>query len=97
VQQLRALINYKKLKADKWPQLKTKAQLLQKWEEVKECTVPVDWDVPMQPSERESEALIALLALVAGDSKDEEIEEYMVWEVSTTAKGATKNALQHAP
>ncbi len=42
VQQLRALINYKKLKADKWPQLKTKAQLLQKWEEVKECTVPVD-------------------------------------------------------
>lgn len=28
VQQFRALVNYKKLKTDKWLQLKTKAQLL---------------------------------------------------------------------
>jgi hypothetical protein len=78
VQQLRALVNYKKFKTDKWPQLKTKAQLLQKWEEVKDHTAPVDRDVLIQPSERENEALIALLALVAGDDEDEEIEEYMV-------------------
>ncbi len=39
-QQLRALVSYKKMKLDKWPQLKNKTQLLEKWEEVKSCGIP---------------------------------------------------------
>ena len=40
VQQLRALVSYKKTKSDKWPQLKNKTQLLEKWEEVKSRGIP---------------------------------------------------------
>jgi len=36
VAQLRALISYKKTKEDKWPQLKTRAQMLQVWEQIKD-------------------------------------------------------------
>jgi hypothetical protein len=35
VAQLKALVNYKKRKTDKWAQPKTRAQLLEKWEEIK--------------------------------------------------------------
>ena len=40
VQQLKALVSYKKTKSDRWPQLKNKAQLLEKWEEVKSRGIP---------------------------------------------------------
>ncbi len=40
VQQLKALVSYKKMKRDWWPQLKNKAQLLEKWEEVKSHGIP---------------------------------------------------------
>jgi hypothetical protein len=40
VQQLRALVSYKKTRSDRWPQLKNKIQLLEKWEEVKSHGVP---------------------------------------------------------
>jgi hypothetical protein len=39
VQQLWALVSYKKRKTDKWPQLKTRAQLLEVWEQIKDRLV----------------------------------------------------------
>ena len=40
VQQLKALVSYKETESDRWPKLKNKAQLLEKWEEVKSCGIP---------------------------------------------------------
>jgi hypothetical protein len=72
------LVTYKKLKTDKWPQLKTKAQLLEKWKEVKHHTVPQQQDMK---SQSKNEASIALLALIGGnnegeDENDEEINVF---------------------
>jgi hypothetical protein len=39
VPQLKGLVCYKKLKTNKWPHLKNRAQLLEKWEEVKDRAV----------------------------------------------------------
>jgi hypothetical protein len=39
VPQLKAIVSYKKLKTDKRPLLKNRAQRLEKWEEEKDCAV----------------------------------------------------------
>ena len=72
VPQLRALVSYKKLKTDKWPQLKTKAQLLEKWEEVKLRVVPQNDSVMQSSSQSETEASMALMALLGTDNEEEE-------------------------
>jgi hypothetical protein len=77
VAQLRALVSYKKLKTDKWPQLKTRSQLLEKWEEVKNRTSPQNHDVVQASSQSETDASIALLELVGRDEQ-EEIELHVV-------------------
>jgi hypothetical protein len=82
VQQLWALVSYKKLKMDKWPQLKNRAQLLEKWEEVKDHTVPQNGEAVRASLQGEADASIALLALVAGgenEESEEDIELHVVW------------------
>jgi hypothetical protein len=74
VPQLKALVSYKKLKTDKWPQLKNRAQLLEKWEEVKDRTV-LEGNAEPPPSLPESAA--ALLSLSVG-IKDEDDENDLV-------------------
>ena len=79
VPQPRALVNYKKLKTDKWLQLKTKAQLLEKWEEIRDCCVP-----PPLSSSRNSSSMELLSLVAAGihDAEEEndydEIEQHVV-------------------
>ncbi len=83
VAQLQALISYKKTKEDKWPQLKTRAQMLQVWEQIKDQRVEDVWvqstesDVNESAAER-NEASAALLALIGGDEDDDVIGEVMV-------------------
>jgi hypothetical protein len=74
VPQLQALLCYKKLKTDKWLQLKTRLQLLEKWEEVKHQAVPQNRSVAQASSQSETEASIALLELVGRDEEQEELE-----------------------
>jgi hypothetical protein len=59
VPQLQALVSYKELKTDKWPHLKTKAQLLEKWEEVKLWVVPQNNSLMQSSSQSETEASMA--------------------------------------
>ncbi len=70
VQHLRALVNYKKLSTDKWLQLKTKAQLLEKWEEIRDCGMPPPVSGSKNP------ASMALLSLGAGIIDADEEHEY---------------------
>jgi hypothetical protein len=57
VSPLKALGSYKKLKTNKWPKLKNRAQLLEKWEEVKGRAMLEDRAVP-PPSLPESAAAL---------------------------------------
>jgi hypothetical protein len=50
-QQLRALIAFKKLKTDKWPQLKTRAQMLEVWQQIQYRPAPP----PPSPYEEEAQ------------------------------------------
>jgi hypothetical protein len=79
VQQLTALVSYKKLKTDNWPQLKTQLQVLEKWEEVKNWTEPLNYDEAHALLQREADASNALLELVQRDAQ-EEIELHVVLE-----------------
>jgi hypothetical protein len=63
VSQLRALIGYKKTKDDKWPQLKTMAQMLQ---------------VAQPTGSDENEASAALIAPIGVEEDADVIEEVMV-------------------
>ena len=72
VPQLRALVSYKKLKTDKWPQLKTKAQLLEKWEEVKDRATPQNHSQTQASTQSEAEASMALMALLGTDNEEDE-------------------------
>jgi hypothetical protein len=78
IAQLRAMISYKKRKTDKWPQLKTRAQMIEVWEKIK---MHPDEELPQQLTESdENVASAALLALVGGDEEEEEddIEQVLV-------------------
>jgi hypothetical protein len=59
VSQLWALISYKKRKDDKWPQLKTREQLLQVWDQIKDRAMD-DTGVQLTASD-ENEALLHYL------------------------------------
>ncbi len=74
VPQLKGLVCYKKLKTNKWPHLKNRAQLLEKWEEVKDRAV-LEGNAEPLPSLPESAA--ALLSLAVG-IKDEDNENDLV-------------------
>jgi len=72
--------SYKKRKTGKWPQLKTRAQMIEVWEKIK---MHPDEELPQQPTESdENIASAALLALVGGDEEEEEntIEQVLVWD-----------------
>jgi hypothetical protein len=76
VSQLRALISYKNRKDDMWPQLKTRAQMIQVWDQIKDRNVD---EIQVQPmGNDESKASAVLLALIGGDEEDEVIEGVMV-------------------
>lgn len=63
----------KKFKTDEWlHQLKTKAQLLEKWKEVKHRSVPQQQYMTLWS---ENEASIALLALIGGVNEEEDENE----------------------
>jgi hypothetical protein len=74
--QLWALISYKKWKDDMWPQLKTRAQMMKVWDQIKDRNVDEMQVRPM--GNDESKASAALLALIGGDKEDEVIEEVIV-------------------
>ena len=76
VSQLWALISYKKRKDDKWPQLKTRAQMMQVQDQIKDRNVDDTQVWPM--GNDESKASAAQLALIGGDKDDDVIEEVMV-------------------
>jgi hypothetical protein len=72
------MISYKKRKTDKWPQLKTRAQMIEVWEKIK---MRPDEELPQQRTESdENVASTALLALVGGEEEEEEddIEQVLV-------------------
>ena len=79
VSQLRAMISYKKRKTDKWPQLKTRAQMLEVWETIK--LRPVEEEQQQPPITRtdttsdENAASAALLQLLQFDEADEDEEQ----------------------
>ncbi len=76
VAQLRAMISYKKKKTDKWPQLKTRAQMLEVWERIK--LRPVEEEQPQPPTQTDSDenvASAALLQLLEFDQADEDEEQ----------------------
>ncbi len=76
VSQLWALIGYKKTKDDKWPQLKTRTQMLQVWDQIKDRTV---CDTRAQPTGGdEIEASAALLALIGVEEDADVIEQVVV-------------------
>jgi len=76
VSQLWALISYKKRKDDKWPQLKTRAQMIQVWDQIKDRNVD---EIHVQPmGNDESKASAVLLALIGGEEEEEVIEGVMV-------------------
>jgi hypothetical protein len=70
VPQLKALVSYKKLKTDKWSQLKNRAQLLEKWEEVKDRAV-LEGNAEPPPSLPESAAALLSLSVGIEDEDDE--------------------------
>jgi hypothetical protein len=70
VPQLKALVSYKKLKTDKWPQLKNRAQLLEKWEEVKDRAV-LEGNAEPPPSLPEIAAALLSLSVGIEDEVDE--------------------------
>jgi hypothetical protein len=80
VSQLRALVSYKKLKTDKWPQLKTKAQLLEKWEEVRDRATPQNHSQTSASSQSEAEASLALMSLLGTDNEEDEEELQLILE-----------------
>jgi hypothetical protein len=77
VSQLWALISYKKRKDDKWSQLKTREQMMQVSDQIKDRNMD---ETQVQPTENdENKASAFLLALIGGDEDEDVIEEVMVW------------------
>jgi hypothetical protein len=69
------LHNYKLCKSDKWPQLKTWAQMLEVWERIKLRTV--EEEQPQPPTRTDSDenvASAALLQLLEFDQADKDEE-----------------------
>jgi hypothetical protein len=61
------MISYKKRKTDKWPQLMTRAQMIEVWEKIQ---MHPDEELPQQPIESdENIASTTLLALVGPPSR----------------------------
>jgi hypothetical protein len=87
VSQLWALIAYKKRKDDKWPQLKSRGQMMEVWEKIKDRIVehtlaPQEIQPPEPTRDAENEASAALLSLIGnpieGDDDDTVIQQIMV-------------------
>jgi hypothetical protein len=67
------------LKTDKWPQLKTKAPLLKKWEEIKDCGMPPPVSGSKNPASMALQSLAAGIIDADEEHEYDEIKQHVVW------------------